>query len=271
VFQSNVNTAANIDVASINLRNLTANSNAVTLSPPSSLGSNYTLILPTLPTVQSFVTLDAAGNFAAPYQLDNMTLNLNGSLIEVAPQGVTAAQIANNTITAAQIANGTITGTQIGTNAIFPSNLPSPNYVVTGSSGSFTTSSTSDVLVAAQSVNITTNGRPVAICIKGDGSTSPAQFGTISNYSGGITGTIVAACVLSIKRNGTVVSEYAQNTQQSIFNPPSSGTVVGFVPPPSFILDPGLSAGSYTYTVSLRLVQGTTAVCDNITMVVEEL
>lgn len=63
VFQSNTATAANIDVASINLRNSTSNSFALTLQPPNAMVADYTLVLPTVPSVPSLVTLDASGNF----------------------------------------------------------------------------------------------------------------------------------------------------------------------------------------------------------------
>lgn len=62
VFQSDVNTPANIDVASIIVRNLTMGSNGITLSPPNALASNFTITLPTLPAVGSVLTIDPSGN-----------------------------------------------------------------------------------------------------------------------------------------------------------------------------------------------------------------
>lgn len=66
VWQSAANTPANLDCASILIRNLSAGSNALTLNPPNAMGTNYSLTFPTLPGAQSFVTLDASGNFGAP-------------------------------------------------------------------------------------------------------------------------------------------------------------------------------------------------------------
>lgn len=66
VWQSGVSTPANLDAASVILRNLSASSNGLTLSAPTSLASNYSITLPTLPSAQSFVTLDNSGNMAAP-------------------------------------------------------------------------------------------------------------------------------------------------------------------------------------------------------------
>lgn len=64
VFQSNTNTPANIDGASFVLRNLTANSKGLTLSPPNAMGADYTLVLPSLPATNSVVTLDTSGNMS---------------------------------------------------------------------------------------------------------------------------------------------------------------------------------------------------------------
>ena len=66
VWQSAVNTAANMDFASIILRNLTLNSFGLTLSPPNAMGADYTITLPTLPASQSIMTIDNAGNIATP-------------------------------------------------------------------------------------------------------------------------------------------------------------------------------------------------------------
>lgn len=49
-FQALTNTAATIDAGSYILRNLTAGSYGLTLSPPNAMGADYTLTLPPLPT-----------------------------------------------------------------------------------------------------------------------------------------------------------------------------------------------------------------------------
>lgn len=109
VFQSATSTAANIDGGSLLLRNLTPNStNAVTLSPPAALGSNYTLTLPTIPGASSFLAIDTSGN---------MTATIATS------QGITAANIASGTITTTQIASATILGSNIANTTIAGMNL----------------------------------------------------------------------------------------------------------------------------------------------------
>lgn len=65
VFQSNANTAANIDGASILLRLATASSPALTISPPSSMTTSYSLVAPALPSSTLPLVLDTSGNITA--------------------------------------------------------------------------------------------------------------------------------------------------------------------------------------------------------------
>lgn len=66
VWQSGTNIAANMDFASAVLRNSSPNSTyALTLSPPDSLGVNYGLTLPTLPSSNSFMALSTTGVMSA--------------------------------------------------------------------------------------------------------------------------------------------------------------------------------------------------------------
>lgn len=65
IWQASTNTPANMDFASAILRNNTANSKGLTLSPPAAMAADYGLTLPPLPVATSFATLDTSGNFAA--------------------------------------------------------------------------------------------------------------------------------------------------------------------------------------------------------------
>jgi hypothetical protein len=85
VFQADTNIAANLDVASIVLRNTTVSSTGLTLSPPSPIGANYTLTLPAVPAQQSFMTLDASGAMAAPWTVDNSTIKIQANQLVVQP------------------------------------------------------------------------------------------------------------------------------------------------------------------------------------------
>lgn len=83
VWQSNSLTPANMDAGSYIFRNVSASSKGITVSAPNSLASNYSIILPLLPSSQKIMTLDNAGNMTAPYTLDS-TLSVTSNVIGVA-------------------------------------------------------------------------------------------------------------------------------------------------------------------------------------------
>lgn len=97
VFQSAVNTPANLDGGSLVLRNILANSNGVTLNAPPALAANYQLTFPaTLPASQKIVTFDNTGAIAANYVVDNSTIEINSNTIRVKSGGITGTQLTSN-------------------------------------------------------------------------------------------------------------------------------------------------------------------------------
>ena len=82
IFQQATNTAANIDVASVILRNTTANSKGLTLQPPAAMGANYSLTLPSIPSTNSFMTIDSAGNMGTGPAVNNP--NFSGKAVQEA-------------------------------------------------------------------------------------------------------------------------------------------------------------------------------------------
>jgi len=134
VFQSNTNIAANLDAGALVMRNISPNSTyALTLQPPASLASNYSITLPTLPATTNFLTMANSGVISAVANVDNVTLQFTSNTLaikaggvgttQLASQAVTTAKIANNAVTAAQIANLTITSAQIALNTITTSQI----------------------------------------------------------------------------------------------------------------------------------------------------
>jgi len=114
VFQSAGSTAANLDAGALIMRNLSPNSTyALTLSAPANLTSNYGIQLPAIPSSQKIMTLDNAGNMAAPYTVDGSTITINSNVIGVPAGGITGTQIAANTITSSNIQTGSITAASI--------------------------------------------------------------------------------------------------------------------------------------------------------------
>lgn len=78
VWEANSNLPATMDMGSIIIRNLLVNSFGITLQAPI-LSNDYSLTLPAIPSVQSFMTLDAAGNMAAPWTVDSTTIQIIGN------------------------------------------------------------------------------------------------------------------------------------------------------------------------------------------------
>lgn len=153
VFQSDANTPANLDAASITLRNLVANSHGLTLSPPPAMGSDYTITLPTLPGSTLPISLSSTGT-------------------------VSAAQI-----TTAQIANGAVTATQIATQTIVQSNLALRTVGTTAPAGGVAISTSCGVAsIGAGSPTVlctsvlTTTGRPVMLMFQADGNGTNASY-----------------------------------------------------------------------------------------------
>lgn len=65
VWQSDANTPANMDMASIILRNLVANSFGLTINPPPAMAADYSITMPVLPVTNSFMAIDEFGNETA--------------------------------------------------------------------------------------------------------------------------------------------------------------------------------------------------------------
>lgn len=154
VWQSDANTAANMDGGSVLIRELVANANAVTLASPGSLAADYTITLPaTLPSSQKFVTLDNSGNMAASWAVDGVSLEISSNTLQIKDLGVSTAKLANLAVTTAKLDNLAVTTAKldllsVNTGNIIDQAVTYPKmvnnaYVQTSSSGSFTSSSVS--------------------------------------------------------------------------------------------------------------------------------
>lgn len=91
VWQSAANVAATLDMRNAILRNATASSKGLTLSPPSAMVADSTITFPNIPGAQSFLTMDSSGNIAAPITFS---------------AGITTSNIASNTILASNVLAG---------------------------------------------------------------------------------------------------------------------------------------------------------------------
>lgn len=237
VWQSDASTPANMDMGSAILRNIVANSKGLTLSPPNALGSDYTLVFPTLPGSTNFVSLDASGNFGASWSVDNSTLEINSNTLQVKDGGITKPKLA-------------ALGQQISS-----------------ASGTFSTSSTTTggTAVTNLSVSITTSGRPVYLGLMADGTngSGPSNSSQISVFiasASDVTGEIY------LYRDSSILAE------STIFASGLSSTLRTSVPPGSiWIIDP-VGAGTYTYSVKARVASASDSIAvTNIKLIAYEL
>jgi hypothetical protein len=209
IFTSATLTPANLDAASVIIRDQTASSNGITLSAPSALASNYSITFPgSLPGAASFMTLDSSGNIAAPIAFAN---------------GITASNIANQTITATQIANNTITSVQ----------------QATSSTGAFafntTTTNTSPTLITSVAINVLNTNSNIYIKLVPEGPNSDL---TINNTSSSVSQAVVGVISLSVD-GGSFVQTV--NFSQTLF--PSSNASI---PISCIEFVQGLTAGTHT-------------------------
>lgn len=170
VWQSDANTPANMDAGFYIFRNNSANSKGLTLSPPLAMGSDYSLVLPSLPAQTNIMTLDASGNIGASLNVDNSTLQISSNVISVKNSGITPQKLANLI------------------------------YTLSGSSGNFTSPGTTNPpvfdTIPNLSVTITTTGRPVFLQLQSDGSGQQSYIAAISPN----------ASIVRITRDGTEIA-----------------------------------------------------------------
>lgn len=224
-FQSATNTAANIDGGSFVFRDASANSFGVTVQPQNSLGSNYTLTLPSIPAQTNVMTLDASGNMGST-TWDAVGQNMTSVGANAIVTSVNSAGSANNI---GALMNST------GANAVAASrtrstgtSVPAGGVAISASSDSFSTTSSSLVGVTNLSAQIQTSGRPVRIILTPDNT----QRGS----------SIAFQAV-----NGQVQLSRIGGSNTSVFN----GLQAGVYTPSSFSYIDFPSAGTYTYAVSV--------------------
>lgn len=167
VWQSSANTSAIMDAGPIIIRNLTANSFGITLQAPT-LSVDYTLTLPALPAQQSFMTLDAAGNMAAPWTVDNNTIKIIGNQLVAQP-----ATVAQTYMSTAFKANGVYrVGTSVDESFFFPFNaIITAVWIYNGTPGTSGTTEL-DLLMATTSGGafasiLTTTGKITSVAASG--------------------------------------------------------------------------------------------------------
>ena len=197
VWQSGASAAANLDAASILLRNIIPNSTyAVTLQPPAALSFNYPITLPLPPGSTSLVSMTTAGVLAANVVPDATTIQISEGTLSVVPGGIGNTQLAANAVATVNIQNQAVTTATIQDQAVTRAKLAAA-YYLSPSSGTFATSSFTPTFVTNLFISGPFQGTPVMICLVPD-------FGNIDpTYVGINTGT--AQAYIEVRRNGTTL------------------------------------------------------------------
>lgn len=222
VWQSAASTPANMDGGSVIIRNIVANSNGITLSAPNALASNYALTLPSLPAQTNVMTLDSSGNIGST-TWDAVGQNMSS---------VGANAIANTRTRAVA------------------STVAAGGVAISGSSGAFSTTSSTPVNVTNLSVTITTTGRPVWIGLIPDGvsNLTPSLLAVNTN-----SGTASEATITVLKGGSYLFSYlYGNNDGTSVQH-------LQRIPPSSInCIDSSVngSPGTYTYSVQVQVITG---------------
>jgi hypothetical protein len=158
-FQQATSTAANIDGASLIIRYPgsypTPSGNCIILEAPSSIASQYSLVLPGLPAQTNVMTLTSAGIMSSiTYDSVGTSMTSTG-----------ANAIANSRTRS--------TGTSVGIGGV----------AISTSCGSFSSSTTSYIDVTNLSVTLTTAGRPIFVGVIPDASGSVSAIKSTSTGS----------------------------------------------------------------------------------------
>lgn len=250
VWQSAANTPANMDFAAALLRNLTANSKALTLQPPAAMAADYTITLPTLPASQKFVTLDASGNMSAPWAVDNSTIEVSSNIVQVKALGITSAQLAANSVIAGKIATDAVTTTTIAAHNVTiakaatrstGTTVSAGGLAISSSSSNFSTQNGGFVDITNLSVTITTTGNPVYLAFISDASGTASNIYVTRNSGGTVQADI------KLLRDSTEVGKHHFQSSSHPQSWPSSSIVAMDTP----------TAGTYTYKAQASIISGT--------------
>jgi hypothetical protein len=226
-FWSAPNVSALMDTGAITIHPSNSHTLGVTLLASTSLSSSYNLTLPvSLPASTKILTVDSSGNVGDVYDVDNATLTVSSNTLEVAPLGIQRGNIANG--------------------AVGPVQLSTPNWTISGTSGTFSTSQNGFVTpVPNTATSIGLSGYRLVMCSiqsdNGAGGTGEASIRAVS--SGGNT----SAVGVYIIKDGNVISE-------QLLGQTGTGGITEYSPASITFIDSSFSSGTSTYQIGIKCV-----------------
>src|SRR5271166_3045712 len=183
VWQSAANTAANMDNGSVTIRKLTASSPGITLAPPSSLSSNYTLTLPPAPSsVNSVLLMENSGNVTTTAVPDSLTVT----------NGITA-----NTLTT--------TGDINASDVVAVNNINAGVFLRAGSAVYPSGASNSSIFADTENLYVQTGAGTKVVVASPDIVTSSITAGTVNQSATILAGAGFTASVFSSGTGNTVI------------------------------------------------------------------
>lgn len=247
VFQQATSTAANMDIGTLLLRYPgsypSPAGNYIALQAPASLATGYAFTLPNMTPAAAgaFLTSDTSGALSYT-NVDNSTLQISSSTLQVKAGGVMQTQLASNSVGTAQIQDAAVT----------PAKLSAINN---GSSGNFSATGFGGAYVNFASASITSNGRSVMIVLNPNNS----AFGSF------VQAPVNQSLSLRVLRDGSQVGlwDYGSSGISG-----SGGSAINYASGVT-MLDTGVPAGAHTYILQGSVTGGSAQVTGN--LVVEEL
>ncbi len=180
IFQSAASTSAIIDGQSFILRNNSASSKGLTLSPPAAMAADFGITLPALPASGTkFVRMSSAGAQSALVDIDSVTLTISSNVLAVPAGGIAQTNLYTRTASQSESAG---------------------NVAVTTAINNSITSSTSFVSTGVTATLVTT-GRPVLLIVGAAPGNTGASGNNISHY----VNTNNSLAVFQVRRDGTEV------------------------------------------------------------------
>lgn len=200
------------------------------------------------------------------------TIKLNAAAVttgKIADSAATTAKLGPGSVTTAKIADSAVIATKLNLDSLSTTNtdhiwdhtsrpkdtagtVVSPDVAISGSSGSFTTSTTSYADVTNMSITITSIGRPVKIEIHG-ASDDFSGLGAFTDASDAYDSLYMNWRIL---RDSTVVSAGIFGSKRP--NTSLNGRAAFIIPPSAISALDFPSAGTYVYKLQVKIDTGST-------------